>query len=113
VERGLAAAHQLAEDGHPSGPNGLLENRKAEPIDLDDEQPRDQLVRVTELAGHEAADEHAVVGVVVADGHQLREQAVEHSQQHGSPHGRRRVTHVNPRKHLPEDHDGPELSGEP
>ena len=66
----------------------------------------------SELAGHEPAHEHAVVRVVVAHGHELREQAVEHGQEHGTPDGRRGVAHVDPRQHPPEDEDGRDLGGQ-
>ena len=81
VERGLAAAHQAAEDRHPPGADRLAQDGQAQPIDLDHQEPRLRLLRVSELPRHEAPDEHAVVGVVVADGHELREQAVEHGQE--------------------------------
>ena len=71
--------------GSPPGPHRLLQDRQAQAVDLDHEQPRHRLDGASEVASHQPPDQHAVVGIVVAHRHELGEQAVEHRQQHGSP----------------------------
>jgi len=60
------------EEGKPiSRPHSLAEDGKTQPIDLHHEQTRSRFRRLSEMACGQAPDEDAIVGVVVAHGHEL------------------------------------------
>jgi len=84
VERRLAVAYQLAEHWHSPSSYCLAQDRKAQSVDLHDEQARLRFLGAPEVARDQPPDQHAVIGIVVAHRHELCEEAVENRQQHGS-----------------------------
>ena len=112
MERGITVAHEPAEHGNPPGADGVLENRKAQPIDLDNEQARLWFSRAPDVARHKPSDQDAVIGIVVAHRHELGEQAVQDREHDGSPESRR-VVGSHPGQRPSQDKDGQELDCQP
>ena len=106
---GRAVANETGQHRHPPAPYRTVQDVQAQPVDLDDEQPRRRFLGAPVVVRDQPPNQNAVVGIVVAHRHELGEQRVEYRQQHRAPDRGRSAFHRYARYHSSDGDDGQDL----
>ena len=112
VEGRAFVANQAAQNRHPPAPYRVLQYGQAQPVDLDNEEPRRRFRGAPVVARNQPTNQHPVVGIVVAHRHELGEQGVEYGQQNRAPDRGRCALHRYARDHSSNGNDGHDLDHE-